>query len=132
MYSDPIADLLTRIRNAQAAGHRIVTIPGSRLKLGIVKVLFEQGYITAYKFVTEGAKTYIKVALKYDPISKRPGITEIQRISRPGLRAYSGVEEIPRAINGLGIVILSTSKGVMTDKHARRENVGGELLCYVY
>lgn len=132
MYTDPIADLLTRIRNAQQANHRIVNIPGSRLKLGIVKVLFEQGYISAYKYVTDGPKSTIRVALKYDALNKRPAITELQRISKPGLRKFSNVVELPRAIHGLGIVILTTSKGVMTDKQARTQNVGGELLCYVY
>jgi small subunit ribosomal protein S8 len=132
MYTDPIADLLTRIRNAQQANHRIVNIPGSRLKLGIVKVLFEQGYISAYKYVTDGPHSTIRVALKYDALNKRPAITELQRISKPGLRKFSNVVELPRAIHGLGIVILTTSKGVMTDKQARTHNVGGELLCFVY
>lgn len=132
--TDPIADYLTRIRNAQLAGHRIVEIPASNLKKRITEILFEQGYILKYTFDAEGAhkQGLIKIALKYDPISKKPVIQKLARVSRPGLRRFAGSTDIPRVINGLGIMIVSTSKGVMTDKQAKEHNVGGELLCYVY
>ncbi len=132
--TDPIADFLTRIRNAQMAGHRIVEIPASKLKKRITEILFEQGYILKYTFDQEGGQTQglIKIALKYDPSTKRPVIQKLARVSRPGLRKFSGSTDIPRIINGLGIMIVSTSRGVMTDKQAREQNVGGELLCYVY
>ena len=133
MYTDPIADYLTRIRNANAAGHRVVDIPASNLKKEITKILFDQGYILSYKFEeTENHQGNIKIALKYDKLSKEPVIKALQRISTPGLRKYTGSDSLPRILNGLGIAIVSTSKGVMTGKQATKENVGGELLCYVY
>ncbi|MDM9631068.1 30S ribosomal protein S8 [Robiginitalea aurantiaca] len=132
MFTDPIADYLTRIRNANSAGHRVVEIPASNLKKEITKILFEQGYILSYKFEDVGAQGTIKIALKYDKMSKEPVIREIQRVSTPGLRKYSGSGELPRVLNGLGIAIVSTSHGVMTGKQAQRDNVGGEVLCYVY
>jgi small subunit ribosomal protein S8 len=132
MSTDTIADYLTRVRNAIKAGHRVVDIPASSLKKDITKVLFEKGYIARYKFVDEGPQGYIKIALKYDPISKQSAIAGLTRVSRPGLRKYAGVDGLPRVINGMGIAIVSTSKGVMTDKEAREQNVGGEVLCYVY
>lgn len=131
--TDPIADLLTRIRNAIMAGHRIVEAPASNLKTEIARILFEKGYILSYKVVEEeGPINTLKIALKYNPKSKKPAIKAIQRISRPGLRKYAGVDEMPRVLNGLGIAIISTSKGLMTDKEARKEKIGGEVLCYVY
>ena len=130
--TDPIADLLTRIRNAQQAKHEIVTLPASNIKKEITKILFDKGYILSYKFVEEGPQGTIKVALKYHPKTRRPAITEMQRMSKPGLRTYRGADDLPRILNGLGISILSTSKGVMTDKEAKHMNVGGEVLCYVY
>lgn len=132
MSTDSIADYLTRVRNAIGAGHRVVDIPASNLKKAITKVLFEKGYISRYKFVEEGPQGFIKIALKYDTISKQPAIAGLTRISKPGLRKYSGVENMPKVINGMGIAIISTSKGVMTDKEARDLNIGGEVLCYVY
>jgi small subunit ribosomal protein S8 len=131
MYTDPIADFLTRIRNAQKARHKVVEIPASNLKKEITKILHDSGYILNYKF-EDGTPGTIKIALKYNPKTKSPAITSIERVSSPGLRKYTGSEELPRVLNGLGIAVLSTSKGVMTDKIARRENVGGEVLCYVY
>lgn len=130
--TDPISDYLTRLRNAIKANHRIVEIPGSNLKKEITRVLFEKGYILNYKFDVIENKNVIKIALKYNPVTKQPAISKMERISRPGLRKYKGAMEMPRVINGLGIAIITTSKGVMTDKEARRENVGGEILCYVY
>jgi small subunit ribosomal protein S8 len=130
--TDPIADLLTRIRNAIMAGHKIVEAPASNLKKEIARILFEKGYILSYKVVAEGPQGTLKIALKYNPKSKQPAIKGIERISRPGLRQYAGVEELPRVLNGLGIAIISTSKGLMTDKEAKKENIGGEVLCYVY
>lgn len=132
MFTDPIADFLTRIRNAQMAQHKVVDIPASNLKKEITKILFEKGYILNYKFVDDEKQGSIKIALKYNQKTKRPAITDIQRVSRPGLRKYAGSENLPRVLNGLGISILSTSHGVMTDKEARKQNVGGEVLCYVY
>jgi len=132
MITDPISDYLTRIRNAANAGHRVVTIPASNLKKEITKILFDQGYILSYKFVDDTVQGSIKIALKYDKITKKPIIKKLQRISRPGLRKYVSSNEMPRVLNGLGIAIVSTSKGVMTNKKARQENVGGEVLCYVY
>ncbi|SHI41181.1 SSU ribosomal protein S8P [Mesonia phycicola] len=132
MNTDPIADYLTRIRNAVAASHRVVEIPSSNLKKQITKILFDQGYILSYKFDDEGTRGTIKIALKYDKDTKDSVIKEIQRISKPGLRKYAGAGELPRVLNGLGVAIISTSHGVMTDKQARKENVGGEVLCYVY
>jgi small subunit ribosomal protein S8 len=133
MFTDPIADYLTRIRNASSAGHRVVEIPASNVKKEITKILFDQGFILSYKFEGEdNAQGTIKIALKYDKLTKEPVIRKIQRISTPGLRKYTGVGELPRVLNGLGIAIVSTSHGVMTSKQARQENVGGEVLCYVY
>ncbi|MBO5710912.1 MAG: 30S ribosomal protein S8 [Rikenellaceae bacterium] len=131
--TDPIADFLTRIRNAVKANHKVVEAPASKMKLEIARILHEQGYILAYKMGEDqrGHKT-IKIALKYHPESKLSAIKNLQRVSRPGLRCYSNVSEMPRVLNGLGIAILSTSKGIMTDKQARKENVGGEVLCFVY
>jgi len=132
MITDPIADYLTRIRNAVSAKHRVVEIPASNIKKNITKILKDQGYILSYKFDDDDKQGVIKIALKYHPETKTSAIKEIQRISRPGLRRYSGKNEIPRILNGLGIAILSTSRGVMTDKEARTEGIGGEILCYVY
>jgi len=132
MNTDPIADYLTRIRNAVLANHRVVDIPASKLKKEITKILFDQGYILSYKFEEKSAQDNIKIALKYDRDSKESVIKDIQRLSKPGLRKYAGASELPRILNGLGVAIVSTSKGVMTDKQARSENVGGEVLCYVY
>ena len=132
MYTDHIADYLTRVRNAISARHRVVDIPASNLKKEITKILFDQGYILSYKFEESAVQGNIKIALKYTADTKESVIKEIQRISRPGLRKYSPSGDLPRILNGLGIAIISTSKGVMTDKQARRENVGGEVLCYVY
>ena len=129
--TDPIADYLTRLRNAINANHRVVEVPASNLKKEITKVLFEKGYILNYKFVEEGPQGSIKIALKYDPDSKVNAIKKLVRVSTPGLRKYTGYKEMPRVLNGLGIAILSTSKGVMTDKEAKREKVGGEILCYM-
>lgn len=132
MNTDPIADYLTRIRNANSAGHRVVEIPASKLKLEITKILFDQGYILSYKNEESSSQGSIKIALKYDPITKDPVIKKLERVSTPGLRRYSASQEIPRVLNGLGVAILSTSHGVMTGKQAQKENVGGEVLCYVY
>ncbi|UBM61711.1 30S ribosomal protein S8 [Candidatus Sulfidibacterium hydrothermale] len=131
MNTDPIADYLTRIRNAVAAGHRMVEIPASNLKKNITKILYEKGYILNYKFDDSGKFETIKIALKYHPVTKMPAINTIQRASTPGLRKYVGARDLPRVINGLGIAILSTSAGVITDKEARKLNVGGEVICYV-
>ncbi len=130
--TDSIADFLTRIRNAIKAGHRVVEIPASGLKKEMTRILFEKGYILNYKFVDAKPQGYIKIALKYHPVTKISAIKSLKRISRPGLRTYKGNSEIPRVLNGLGIAILSTSSGVITDKEARTLNVGGEVLCYVY
>jgi small subunit ribosomal protein S8 len=131
--TDPIADLLTRIRNAIMAGHKVVEAPASNLKKEVARILFEKGYILSYKVIDgEGPQGILKIALKYNSRSKKPAIKEIQRVSRPGLRQYAGVEEMPRVLNGLGIAIISTSKGLMTDKEAKKEKIGGEVLCYVY
>jgi len=131
MFTDPIADYLTRIRNAQAARHKVVEIPASNLKKEITKILHDKGYILNYKF-DEGTPGTIKIALKYNAKSKNPAITKIDRISTPGHRKYSGTDDLPRVLNGLGIAIVSTSKGVMSDKEARTQGIGGEVLCYVY
>lgn len=130
--TDPIADYLTRVRNAVSAKHRVVEIPASNLKKEITRVLFEKGYILNYRFIDEGPQGSIKIALKYDPVNKVNAIKKIVRVSTPGLRRYVGYKNMPRVLNGLGIAILSTSKGVMTDKEARSLEVGGEVLCYVY
>jgi len=132
MVTDPIADFLTRVRNAQMAGHRIVEIPASNLKKRITEILYDQGYILKYKFEDDNKQGVIKIALKYDPQSKEPAIKSLERISRPGLRQYAAPSEFRRVKNGLGVAIISTSKGVMTDKQAKTQNVGGEVLCYVY
>ncbi|MDB5015008.1 MAG: ribosomal protein [Sphingobacteriales bacterium] len=132
MNTDPIADYLTRVRNAIKANHRVVEIPASNLKREITKVLFDKGYISNYKFEQTTVQGTIKIALKYNSITKISAIRSISRVSKPGLRKYAGVEKLPRVLNGLGIAILSTSKGVMTDKEARTLNIGGEVLCYVY
>ncbi|HUH35241.1 MAG TPA: 30S ribosomal protein S8 [Moheibacter sp.] len=132
MVTDPISDYLTRIRNAMMAGHKVVEIPASNLKKEITKILYDQGYVLNYKFEDNSYQGTIKIALKYDKVTKEPIIKKMKRYSRPGLRQYKGAGELPRVLNGLGIAIVSTSKGVMTDKQARRENVGGEVLCLVY
>ncbi len=132
MVTDTIADYLTRIRNASKAGHRVVEIPASNLKKEITKILFDQGYILSYKFEDDTVQGTIKIALKYNKATKEPVIKRIQRISKPGLRKYAPSQDLPRVLNGLGIAIVSTSHGVMTSKQAKLENVGGEVLCYVY
>lgn len=132
MVTDPIADFLTRIRNAQMARHRIVEIPASNLKKRMTEILYEKGYILKYKFEDDNKQGIIKIALKYDPESRLPAIKELERVSRPGLRQYSRPAEFARVKNGLGIAILSTSKGVMTDKEAKTQNIGGEVLCYIH
>ncbi len=132
MVTDPIADYLTRIRNAQMASHRIVEIPASNLKKRITEILYEMGYILKYKFEDDKKQGIIKIALKYDPATRVPAISSLERVSRPGLRQYAKPTEFKRVLNGLGIAIISTSKGVMTDKQARAENVGGEVLCHIY
>ena len=132
MLTDPIADYLTRIRNASKARHRVVEIPASNLKKEITKVLYDKGFIFSYKFEDSLVQGVIKIALKYDSMTKKPAILNLERISKPGLRKYVHNEGIPRVLNGLGVAILSTSRGVMSDKEARQLNVGGEVLCYVY
>jgi len=130
--TDPIADYLTRLRNAIMANHRVVEVPASNLKKEITKILFEKGYILNYKFEEDGPQGTIKVALKYDPATKENAIKCLKRVSKPGLRKYTGYKDMPRVINGLGIAILSTSQGVMTDKEASQLKIGGEVLCFVY
>lgn len=130
--TDPIADYLTRVRNAYAVGKKIVEVPSSKMKLAITKILCEKGYILSYKVVEGTPFNTIKIALKYHPQTKTAAVKHIERISRPGLRKYVDVENMPRVLNGLGIAIISTSKGVITDKEAKELNVGGEVLCYVY
>ncbi len=130
--TDPISDYLTRIRNAIMARHKIVEIPASNLKKDITRILFDKGYILNYKFEDDKVQSKIKIALKYHPESKLPAIKTLERISRPGLRKYVDKKKVPRVLNGMGIAIISTSKGVMTDKEARVQNIGGEVLCYVY
>jgi len=132
MITDPIADYLTRIRNAVMAGHRVLEIPSSRMKMDITRILFDKGYILNYKFEEDGKQGLIKIALKYHPETKKNAIKHIERISTPGLRRYCGSTELPRVLNGLGVAIISTSHGLMTDKEARVKNVGGEVICYVY
>lgn len=132
MSTDIVADYLTRIRNAIRVNHRVVDIPASNLKKAITKVLYNQGYIAKYKFIDDGPQGTIKIALKYDKISKKSAITGLDRVSKPGLRKYTNTRTMPRVLNGMGIAILSTSQGVMTDKEARDRNIGGEVLCYVY
>ena len=131
MITDPIADYLTRIRNAVSAKHRLVEIPASNLKKNITKILFEKGYILNYKFEDIGAQGNIKIALKYHPVTKIPAISKLERVSTPGLRRYANANHLPRVMNGLGIAILSTSQGVISDKEARSLNIGGEVICYV-
>ena len=131
--TDPIADYLTRLRNAISANHRVVEVPASNLKKEITKILFEKGYILNYKFVEgETPGGIIKIALKYDPVNKVNAIKSLQRVSRPGLRKYTGYKDMPRGLNGLGIAILSTSRGIMTNKEAKEQKIGGEVLCYIY
>ncbi|MBC6427283.1 MAG: 30S ribosomal protein S8 [Ekhidna sp.] len=132
MVTDPIADYLTRIRNAVKANHRIVEIPASNLKKEMTKVLHNKGYIRNYKFEEDNKQGAIKIALKYNPKTKQSAITSLERVSTPGLRKYADAETLPRVLNGLGIAIMSTSKGVLSDKEARKEHIGGEVLCYVY
>ncbi|MBX7093252.1 MAG: 30S ribosomal protein S8 [Flavobacteriales bacterium] len=132
MVTDPISDYLTRVRNAIKANHKVVEIPASNLKKDMTKILFEKGYILNYKFEDDSKQGIIKIALKYHPVTKINAIRKLERISRPGLRKYTGADSLPRVLNGLGIAILSTSKGLMTDKEARKNNVGGEVLCFVY
>jgi|SRR5690606_11737372 small subunit ribosomal protein S8 len=132
MVTDPIADFLTRIRNAQMARHRIVEVPASNLKKRMTEILYDKGYILKYKFEDDNKQGIIKIALKYDPATKEPAIKSLRRISRPGLRQYAKPAELPRVHNGLGIAIISTSKGVMTDKEARANNIGGEVLCSIF
>ena len=129
--TDPIADYLTRLRNAMMAKHKIVEIPASNVKKDITKILYEKGYVLNYKFEDDKKQGIIKIALKYHPVSKLPAITKLERASRPGLRQYADSQNLPRVMNGLGIAILTTSHGVMTDKEARTRKVGGEVLCYV-
>ncbi|ALI99511.1 MULTISPECIES: 30S ribosomal protein S8 [Rufibacter] len=132
MHSDPIADYLTRLRNAIKANHRVVEIPASNIKKELTKVLYEKGYIQSYKFDDSSVQGSIKIALKYDPATKQSAIVKLERVSKPGLRKYVHLDEMPRVLNGYGVAILSTSKGVITDKEAKGLNVGGEVLCYVY
>ena len=131
MNTDPIADYLTRIRNAVMANHRIVEVPASNIKKEITKILYEKGYILNYKFEDDGRQGLIKIALKYHPVSKLPAITKLERVSRPGLRNYADSHSLPRVMNGLGVAIVTTSQGVMTDKEARAKKIGGEVLCFV-
>ncbi|MBN2890406.1 MAG: 30S ribosomal protein S8 [Bacteroidales bacterium] len=132
MYTDPIADYLTRVRNAIKAKHKVVEIPASKMKKRITEILFDKGYILSYKFIDQAPQGSIKIALKYHPVLKTPAIQSLERISRPGLRKYTNSESLPRVLNGLGIAIISTSKGLMSDKEARAQKIGGEVICYVY
>jgi len=129
---DPISDFLTRIRNAVKARHKVLEVPASNLKKDITRILYEKGYILNYKFEDKGPQGSIKIALKYDETTRQPAIRHLERVSTPGLRKYVGSEELPRVLNGLGIAIVSTSQGVMTDKEARQRGIGGEVICYVY
>lgn len=131
MNTDPIADYLTRIRNGVLAKHRIVEIPASNVKKAITKILFEKGYILNYKFEDDDKQGVIKIALKYHPVTKMPALTKLQRVSRPGLRKFAAADDLPRVMNGLGIVIVSTSQGIMSDKEARKLHIGGEIMCYI-
>ncbi|MFA6201291.1 MAG: 30S ribosomal protein S8 [Bacteroidales bacterium] len=131
MLTDPIADYLTRIRNASLAKHRVVEIPASKMKKEITKILFDKGYILNYKFEEEIFPKIIKIALKYHPMTKESAMSKLTRVSSPGLRKYVGATELPRVLNGLGVAIISTSKGLMTDKEARALNIGGEIICYI-
>lgn len=132
MITDPIADYLTRVRNAIMANHRVVEVPASNIKRDISRILFEKGYILNYKFEDDGKQGVIKIALKYHPETKKNAIKHIERVSKPGLRRYVDSENLPRVLNGLGIAIISTSQGVMTDKEAKVKKIGGEVICYVY
>ena len=132
VVTDPIADYLTRLRNAISAKHKVVEIPASNLKKEMTKILMDKGYILNYKFEEDNKQCKIKIALKYNPKTKEPAIQNLKRVSRPGLRQYANVGDMPRVLNGLGIAIVSTSKGLITDKEARKENIGGEVLCYVH
>jgi len=132
MYSDPISDYLTRVRNAILARKRVVDIPASNIKTEITKILMEKGYILNFKVEDNKVQGNIKIALKYHPVTKVPAIKKLERASSPGLRQYSGAKDLPRVLNGLGVSIISTSRGLMTDKEARNQNVGGEVLCYIY
>ncbi len=132
MYTDPIADFLTRIRNAVRANHKVVEIPASNMKREMTKILFDKGYIDNFRFEEDSKQGIIKIALRYDAVTNKNAITRIDRISKPGLRKYCSASELPRVLNGLGIAMISTSKGMITDKEARKENVGGEVVCYVY
>jgi small subunit ribosomal protein S8 len=132
MVTDPIADFLTRIRNAQMARHRVVEIPASNMKKRLTEILYDKGYILKYKFEDDNKQGLIKIALKYDAGTKEPAIKSLERVSRPGLRHYARPADIRRVQNGLGISVISTSKGVMTDKEARTQNVGGEVVCNIY
>ena len=132
MNTDPIADYLTRIRNANSAGHKVVSIPASNVKKEMTKILFDQGYILSYKFEDDSVQGTIKIALKYNSLTKEPVIRKLERVSKPGLRKYSNSKSLPRVLNGLGVAIVSTSKGLMTGKKAKQSNIGGEILCYVY
>ncbi|MEQ9426403.1 MAG: 30S ribosomal protein S8 [Cyclobacteriaceae bacterium] len=132
MVTDPISDYLTRVRNAIKANHKVVEIPASNLKKEMTKVMHEKGYIRGYKFEEQGPQGTIKIALKYDPSTKKSAIESLERISKPGLRKYAKSDGLPRVINGLGIAIMSTSQGVMTEKEAKKLNIGGEVLCFVY
>jgi small subunit ribosomal protein S8 len=129
--TDPISDYLTRLRNAIKANHKMVEVPASNMKKEITKILFEKGYILNYKFEEDSKQGVIKVALKFNPVTKLSAIKDLRRVSRPGLRRYTGVDTMPRVLNGLGIAIISTSKGVMTDKEAKAQKVGGEVICYI-
>ncbi|MCU0449400.1 MAG: 30S ribosomal protein S8 [Bernardetiaceae bacterium] len=130
--TDPIADYLTRLRNALKANHRVVEIPASNMKKELTKVLYNKGYIQSYKFEDVAPQGVIKVALKYNPVTKQPAMIHLERVSTPGLRKYVKSNALPRVLNGLGIAILSTSRGIMTDKEAREQNIGGEVICYIY
>jgi small subunit ribosomal protein S8 len=131
MFTDPISDYLTRLRNAIMAGHRVVEIPASKVKKELTKILFEKGYILNYKFEEDQFPKVIKIAIKYHPVSKQPAITTLQRASSPGLRQYAGANDLPRVLNGLGVAVISTSHGLMTDKEARQQKIGGEVICYI-
>jgi|TARA_B110000014_G_C19784675_1_gene407865 small subunit ribosomal protein S8 len=132
MVTDPIADYLTRLRNAISAKHKVVEIPASNIKKEITKILMDKGYILNYKFVDDNKQGIIKIALKYNPQTKESAIHDLTRISKPGLRQYTGIGNLPRVLNGLGIAIISTSKGLITDKEAKKDKIGGEVLCYVH
>ena len=131
MVTDAISDYLTRLRNAISAKHKVVEIPGSNVKKAITQILMDQGYILNFKEIKDEKQGIIKIALKYNNKTKDPAIRNLTRISKPGLRKYTGVDSMPRVLNGLGIAIISTSKGLITDKEARKNNVGGEILCYI-